>query len=93
MSTSALWEPAAATPATAFLALRVDGTDIVSFQLDGSTKKIGFFGTSPTAQPGTYTTSNVSADREFDANSTTLDEIADVLGTLIADLKSLGLIG
>lgn len=77
----------------AILALRVNGTDIASFQLDGSTKKIGFFGTAPTAQPGTYTTSNVSPDRAFDADSTTLEEVADVLGTLIADLKSLGLIG
>ena len=77
----------------AILALRVNGTDIASFQLDGGTKKIGFFGTAPTAQPGAYTTSNVSADRSFDADSTTLDEVADVLGTLIADLKTLGLIG
>jgi hypothetical protein len=29
---------------------------------------------------------NVTIDRAYDANSTTLDEIADVLGTLINDL-------
>ena len=39
-----------------------------------------------------YSTSNVSTDRSLDADSTTLDEVADVLGTLIADLKTLGLI-
>lgn len=39
-----------------------------------------------------YTTSNVTEDRAYDANSTTLDEIADVLGTLIADLQSAGII-
>ena len=38
---------------------------------------------------GAYTPTNVSSDRSFDANSTTLDEIADVLGTLIADLQGL----
>ena len=40
-----------------------------------------------------YAPSNVTMDRAYDANSTTTDELADVLGTLIADLQSLGLIG
>jgi hypothetical protein len=44
-------------------------------------------------QPSAYTTSNVTTDRAYDANATTLDEVADVLGTLLADLKSLGLVG
>ena len=37
-----------------------------------------------------YTTSNVTPDRDFDANATTLAELADVVGTLIADLKARG---
>lgn len=40
-----------------------------------------------------YTITNVTTDRSYDANSTTLDEIADTLGTLIADLQVTGLIG
>jgi len=36
----------------------------------------------------TYTPSNVTTTRAFDADSTTLAEIADVLGTLIADQKT-----
>jgi len=40
----------------------------------------------------TYTPSNVTTDRTYDANSTTLDELADVVGTLIADLKTSGII-
>lgn len=40
-----------------------------------------------------YTPTNVSNDRSYDANATTLDEVADVLGTLIADLQATGLIG
>ena len=34
-----------------------------------------------------YTPTNVTPDRAFDADSTNLDEIADVLGTLLSDLK------
>lgn len=41
---------------------------------------------------GTYAPSNVTPDRSFDADSTTLAEIADVLGTLIADLQDAGII-
>lgn len=58
-----------------------------------STQKLGFFGATPIVQPGTYTPTNVTTDRSYDANSTTVDELADVLGTLITDLKNLGLIG
>lgn len=43
--------------------------------------------------PSAYTPTNVTTDRTFDANATTLDEIADTLGTLIADLQAQGLIG
>jgi hypothetical protein len=40
-----------------------------------------------------YTPSNVTTDRSYDANATTVDELADVLGTLIADLQATGLLG
>lgn len=35
-----------------------------------------------------YTPTNVVTDRSYDANSTTVAELADVLGTLIADLQA-----
>lgn len=35
---------------------------------------------------------NVTEDRSYDANSTTTDELADVLGTLINDLKNRNII-
>jgi hypothetical protein len=57
------------------------------------TQKMGFYNATPIVQPATYTASNVSADRNYDANATMIDEIADVLGTLITDLKALGLVG
>ena len=40
-----------------------------------------------------YTPTNVTTDRSYDANATTVDELADVLGTLIADLQTVGLVG
>ena len=43
--------------------------------------------------PTAYTESNVTTDRSYDADSTTVDELADVLGTLIADLRALGIVG
>lgn len=57
---------------------------------DGST--IGFFGTTPAVQVAAYTPTNVSTDRAYDANATTIDELADILGTLIADLQTYGLL-
>ena len=53
---------------------------------------VGFYGVTPAARPAAYTPTNVTTDRAYDANATTLDEVADVLGTLIADLQSLGLV-
>jgi len=40
-----------------------------------------------------YTITNVTADRTYDADSTSTAELADVLGTLINDLRERGLIG
>lgn len=39
-----------------------------------------------------YTVANATTDRDYDADATTVDELADVLATLIEDLKSKGLI-
>jgi hypothetical protein len=67
--------------------VRIDGV----LEHTGST--LGFFGTAPTTKPSAYTLTNVSTDRSYDANSTTVDELADVVGTLVADLQSMGLVG
>jgi len=40
-----------------------------------------------------YTPTNVTTDRSYDANATTLDELADVVGTMIADLQAKGILG
>jgi len=43
-------------------------------------------------QSPAYTPTNVVTDRSYNANSTTIDELADVLGTLIADLQATGIL-
>lgn len=68
-------------------AIEIDG----ALNHDGTT--VGFYGVAPTTRSAAYTPTNVTADRAYDANSTTIDEIADVLGTLIADLQLTGIIG
>lgn len=66
--------------------LEVDGA------LDHDGSALGFFGVTPAARAAAYTTANVTATRAFDADTTTVGELADVLGTLIADLKAYGLL-
>lgn len=45
------------------------------------------------ASSSRYTVTNVTADRTLDADSTSTAELADVLGTLIQDLRDRGAIG
>jgi hypothetical protein len=46
----------------------------------------------PGSAARTYTITNVTTSRSYDANATTLDGLADTLGTLIADLRERGLV-
>ena len=59
----------------------------------GTSDKIGFYGATPVVQASAYTPTNVSSDRSYNADSTSTAELADVLGTLIADLQAFGIIG
>lgn len=61
-----------------------------ALQHDGSTA--GFFGHAPSSRASAYTITNLTNDRTFDADATSTAELADVLGTLINDLKSYGLL-
>lgn len=59
----------------------------------GATKKLGFFGTTPVEQPAGYTAfTNLNTDKTCDADATSVEELADILGTLIEDLKTMGII-
>ena len=53
----------------------------------------GAFGHAVGPQPAAYTPTNVVANRVYDADAATVAELADVLGTLIADLQSVGMLG
>lgn len=59
----------------------------------GVTQKIGFWNATPVVQSTGWTTSNVTTDKVIDANSTSIDELADVVCTLIEQLKTYGLLG
>lgn len=60
--------------------------------LGAASTSIGFFGVTPAARAAAYTPTNVTTDRSFDANASSTAELADVLGTLIADLQAYGLL-
>lgn len=82
----------APTEGVANYAIKVDAglTSVIDFEHTGTL--LGFYGAAPVVQTAAYTITNVTPDRAYDANVTTLDEIADVLGTLIADLTAYGLL-
>lgn len=72
--------------------------DVRILKSNGTTKVIqvddtglGFFAATPVSQRSAYTISNDTTDRNYDANATTVDELADVVATLYRDLKSTGL--
>lgn len=60
------------------IARKVDENDTLTTQLTSNT--------------AVYTATNVTTDRGFDADTVTVAELADVVGTLIADLKNAGVI-
>ena len=54
---------------------------------------IGFFATAPTALSTGWAITNLNSDKILDADSTTVDELADVVGTIMTELLAKGLIG
>jgi hypothetical protein len=54
---------------------------------------IGFHGVTPVARSTGWAVSNVTSDKTFNADSTSINELADVLGTLINELVNKGLLG
>lgn len=78
------------TDAVNIIAGTTTGTKIAT----SATQKIGFWNATPVVQnTGWGSITNVTPDKAYDANATTLDEIADVLGTLIAQLVTYGILG
>lgn len=78
---------------------RDDGNAVTVFDVNGShTDILDTTGATISGKlfkittPGTYSVSNGTTDRTYDADATSVDELADILATLIADLRSLGLV-
>jgi hypothetical protein len=76
--------------------LTVVGNDF-SDNLTGPTSLVGtnvVLGNMPLSANGggTYTATNVTPDRAFDADTVLVAELADVVGTLIADLRAKGIV-
>jgi len=66
------------------------GTARFTIRDDGAFAFAG--GTVATAETGWTTFTNLTTDRTCDANATTVEELADILGTLIVALKNKGII-
>jgi hypothetical protein len=73
-------------------ALFVDASDNAAVLMNNSAGKLAFFGATPIVRTGAYTITNGATDRAYDANATSTAELADVLYTLISDLKNYGLL-
>lgn len=70
----------------------IDGDIEIDGSLNHDGGKIGFFASTPTVQASAYTITNLTIDKTFDADSTTVAELADIIGSLFVDLKSYGLL-
>lgn len=90
--TSNAWLTDTATPTAGSWGIFLSSSNANS--LGGSLAVVGNFGANGQAPAArqTYTITNVTTDRSYDANATTLDEVADALGTLVADLRTIGLV-
>ena len=74
-------------------ALYVDASDDSVLVMSNPLGKAGFFGEVPTVQSTGWTITNHVLDKVLDANATTINEICDVLGELITELKLKGILG
>jgi hypothetical protein len=67
--------------------------DPYNIRLGNYASYLSFFDAAGASQSTGWSTNNYSTDTNFDASSTSLGEIADVLSTLIETLKGYGLLG
>ncbi len=72
----------------------VNGDTITGLiRTEASIDGLGFHGVTPVPLSAAYTVTSGNVDRSYNADATTINEIADVLGTLISDLQAKGVIG
>lgn len=61
--------------------------------MSNSNGKIGFFGATPTSQSVGWNITNLTSSKSFDADTVTLSQLADTVGTLVMELKLKGILG
>ena len=59
----------------------------------GSTQKLGFWNATPVVQNTGWSAANYTTKKSFDRTSYTMDELADLVCTLLDTIKTYGLIG
>ena len=69
------------------------GTTRGAVNISKSGGTLGFYGVTAVARSSAYTVANPTTDRALDVTGDTLAQVAQVLGTLIADLQLTGIIG
>jgi hypothetical protein len=67
--------------------------EAMRWEADGAAVRIGVYGHAAVVRPAAYTVTNPTSNRSFDETAVTLTQIAQVLGTVIADLQSIGWLG
>lgn len=74
-------------------AVDIDAGDNSIQIMSNASGKVGFFAATPVAQDTGWTITNETTDRVLDCDVTTINELADVVGTLIEQLKTYGILG
>lgn len=67
--------------------------EALRMEASGSAAMLGFFGHAAAVQPAAYTVSNPTANRTLDETNVTLTQLAQIVGTLIQDVQTMGLVG
>jgi len=73
--------------------INVDASEDSIVIIDDSSGKIGFFGETPSIQSTGWNITNVSENKIYDGDNTSVAELINVFGTLINELKTKGIIG
>jgi hypothetical protein len=82
----------APTEGVANYSIKVDTGLTSTFDFEHTGTLLGFYGTAPIVQSAAYTVTNHTDDRIYDANASSVAELADVLGSLILDLINYGVL-
>lgn len=59
----------------------------------GAQDKVGFFGVNPVDQPGVYLLTQYQNLRQKDTTNITIDELTDLVCTMVEDLLKVGIFG